>query len=97
MEDQEELLLKLLKEKVVTKETAKAGILVDLMCKEENALQTFKRKPPCSDKADSVIDLPIGAPIPQPTKASSTEKRKGGGKKTTPRNPVKSKGGNSEL
>ena len=55
LEDQEELLLKLLKEKVVTKETAKAGILVDLMCKEENALQTFKRKPPCSDKADSVL------------------------------------------
>jgi len=36
-----------------------------LMCKQENALQTFKRKPPCSDKADSVIDLPIGAPVPQ--------------------------------
>jgi len=67
-----------------------------LMCKEENALQTFKRKPPCSDKADSVIDLPIGAPVPQPTKASSTEKRKVGSKKTTPRNVKKSKG-NSEL
>lgn len=65
LEDQEELLLKLLRDKVVTKETAKAGILVDLMCKQENALQTFKRKPPCSDKADSVIDLPIGAPVPQ--------------------------------
>ena len=74
LEDQEELLLKLLKEKVVTKETAKAGILVDLMCKEENALQTFKRKPPCSDKADSVIDLPIGAPVPQP----KTENRNNG-------------------
>ena len=74
LEDQEELLLKLLKDKVVTKETAKAGILVDLMCKEENALQTFKRKPPCSDKADSVIDLPIGAPAPQP----KTENRKNG-------------------
>ena len=96
LEDQEELLLKLLKEKVVTKETAKAGIFVDLMCKEENALQTFKRKPPCSDKADSVIDLPIGAPVPQPTKASSTEKRKVGSKKTNPRNVKKSKG-NSEL
>ena len=61
LEDQEELLLKLLKEKVVTKETARDGILVDLMCKEENALQTFERPPPCSDKADSAIDLPIDA------------------------------------
>lgn len=61
LEDQEELLLKLLKEKVVTKDTARDGILVDLMCKEENALQTFERPPPCSDKADSAIDLPIDA------------------------------------
>ena len=61
LEDQEELLLKLLKEKVVTKETARDGILVDLMCKEENALQTFERPPPCSDKADSAIDLQIDA------------------------------------
>jgi len=34
-------------------------------------LQTFKRKPPCSDKADSVIDLPIGAPVPQPKTENS--------------------------
>ena len=53
LEDQEELLLKLLKEKVVTKETARDGILVDLMCKEENAVTNAFERPPCSDKADS--------------------------------------------
>ena len=72
LEDQEELLLKLLKEKVVTKDTARDGILVDLMCKEENALQTFARPPPCSDKADSAIDLPIDATTTTTTTTTTT-------------------------
>jgi hypothetical protein len=68
LEDQESLLLKLLKEKVVTMDSAKDGILIDLMCIKENPEQTFKRKPPCSDKAETKIDLPITPIKPKTTK-----------------------------